>query len=275
MGDIVPSVSIAALVSARAGILKRFEDCVKLMEEAQEIAQAQGIYCPALHVHGSRYGRHGSDLPATDHRARDLFLRQLDSIAWKHLLSESGIRTFMDADTRQKWEEQLEKGDVPELTEEAVIGTFGSLYETRGEMFERGVIACFRKLSWDYKTNNPFRFGKRIVMRYLKSYSDSAYPNTRAADELDDLMRVFRVLEGLPELDHRDGMRHFLSAAMETPGNRNRGEAQNDYLHIRWFKNGNAHITFLRPDLVDQLNGIIAKHYPGALPAPQEPRRAA
>ncbi|HIB0854653.1 TPA: DUF4942 domain-containing protein, partial [Escherichia coli] len=28
-----------------------------------------------------------------------------------------------------------------------------------------------------------------------------------------------------------------------------------------------AHITFRKPELVDRLNDIIAKHYPGVLPS--------
>ncbi|EEC8158519.1 DUF4942 domain-containing protein, partial [Escherichia coli] len=36
---------------------------------------------------------------------------------------------------------------------------------------------------------------------------------------------------------------------------------------IRYFKKGSAHITFRKPELVDRLNDIIAKHYPGQLSA--------
>ncbi|MDA6214173.1 DUF4942 domain-containing protein, partial [Escherichia coli] len=31
----------------------------------------------------------------------------------------------------------------------------------------------------------------------------------------------------------------------------------------RYFKKGSAHITFRKPELVDRLNDIIAKHYAG------------
>lgn len=47
------------------------------------------------------------------------------------------------------------------------------------------------------------------------------------------------------------------------------GLRETDYLLIRCFKNNNGHITFKRPDLVEKMNKIIAKHYPGALPAPK------
>jgi hypothetical protein len=50
---------------------------------------------------------------------------------------------------------------------------------------------------------------------------------------------------------------------------RKAGVAENDYVSIRTFMNGNGHVTFKRIDLVDKMNRIIAKHYPGALPAPK------
>src|ERR1700726_622839 len=69
-------------------------------------------------------------------------------------------------------------------------------------MFDQGVIECFKKLSWEYKTNLPQKFGKRIIVSYL------TYPygiNSSAVDRLDDLMRVFHVLDGKPEADYRQG----------------------------------------------------------------------
>ena len=60
-------------------------------------------------------------------------------------------------------------------------------------MFDQGVIECFKKLSWAYKTNLPQKFGKRIIVSYL-TYTYGI--NNNAADHLDDLMRVFHVLDG-------------------------------------------------------------------------------
>ena len=39
---------------------------------------------------------------------------------------------------------------------------------------------------------------------------------------------------------------------------------------VKGFKNGNGHLTFARPDLVDQMNQIIGRHFPGALPPARE-----
>ena len=52
------------------------------------------------------------------------------------------------------------------------------------------------------------------------------------------------------------------------PGDaRQRGEtqAENAYLHVKWFKKGSGHVLFKRPDLVEKMNGILTKHYPHAL----------
>ena len=125
-------------------------------------------------------------------------------------------------------------------------------------MFERGVLQCFQRLSWDYKSNQPFRFGKRIIVKYLLS---SGSTNFRVTNELDDLIRVFCILDGKPEPDHRNGAYSFISDAQRM----RHTEAENDYFHLRWFKNGNGHLTFKRPDLVEKMNQIFAKHYPNAL----------
>lgn len=139
-----------------------------------------------------------------------------------------------------------------------IEATFTHLYGARGGMFERGVLACFRRLSWDYRTNQPFKFGKRIIVKYLLSQGST---NHRVTNELDDLIRVFCVLDGKPEPDHR----HGAYALVWNARHERRTEAENDYLHLRWFKNGNGHLTFKRLDLVEKINVILAKHYPNAL----------
>lgn len=42
---------------------------------------------------------------------------------------------------------------------------------------------------------------------------------------------------------------------------------EDEMFSIRYFKKGSAHIRFRKPELVDRLNDIIAKHYPGVLPS--------
>ena len=243
------------------------------------MAAAAHIGFPNLEIATHGRGRTGTAITSPD--ASEVIRREVDRVAWAYLMDESGLRTFMDAEARKKWTEQLcDTGELPELTAENVRATFQTMHASRGEMFERGVIGCFRRLSWDYRTNNPFRFGKRLILRSLVSVSPWRCNRTAArgllvhagydrTNELDDLVRVFHVLDRQPEPDHRQGCYRMVSDAID----RREWRVVTEYFQLVWFKNGNGHLTFKRLDLVEKLNAIIAKHFPGALA--HERRRAA
>lgn len=259
--ELVKSISIANLANQRVAVVERIRAVLDLLAEAEQLALAANLGFPRLVLDTSYVCRGTTAVTgsyASRAEAEQAILHTIDAQGWNHLLNESGLRTFMDAKARAQWHEQIREGSVPELTVTNIEATFAELHAARGDMFERGVLACFRRLSWDYKTNQPFRFGKRIIVRSLCRYG---HPNHQVANELDDLMRVFHVLDGKPEADHRAGIYHLVDIAHQ----QRQTEAGNGYLSLRWFKNGNGHLTFKRPDLVDKMNLILAKHYPNAL----------
>ncbi|HDR9025463.1 TPA: DUF4942 domain-containing protein [Burkholderia vietnamiensis] len=261
--DLVKSISITNLANQRAAVVERVRTALDLLGEAQQLAKAAHLGFPRL-VLDESYGCCGRPTITGDYAKRDeaeaAIARIIDIRGWDYLLSESGRRTFMDAKAREQWSRQVSEGDVPEFTVVNIEATFLQLYGARGDMFERGVLECFRRLSWNYRTNEPFKFGKRIIVRCLLS---SGSPNHRVTNELDDLIRVLSILDGKPEPDHRHGAYVLVSDGRQA----RRNEAENDYFHLRWFKNGNGHLSFKRPDLVEKMNQILAKHYPNALAA--------
>lgn len=265
--DLVQSISITNLLNQRESVRASLEAARAALLSADEIIKSIDARTP-----NSRLYRGVACIVCRDmsHLFRLLDpdgvaagMRDFDGLAWRHLMRESGILSFMDATSRKQWEESIQKGEAPELTAENIEATFGRLYSDRGDMFERGVVSCFRRLSWDYKTNLPQKFGKRIVVTYL-----CGYHSHNKCDELDDLVRVMHVLDGKPEPDHRRGIYSLLNAE-RLNYERRAGTIETDFLHIRVFKNGNGHVTFKRPDLVEQMNRIIAKHHPNALPEPK------
>lgn len=265
---LVKSISVDNLINQREAVRARLEAARAALLDVDQIvravdgdAQRSRLYLGAATLVCSRGDSHAFRLLADDGVADGM--RTFDAQAWCHLMHASGLRTLMDAKAREQWDRSLDRGEHPELTAANVDATFSALYSSRGEMFERGVIEAFRRLSWNYKTNLPQKFGKRIVLTSLIGW----HSYTRC-NELDDLVRVMSVLEGKPEPDHRGGVSAALSSAGIGYGRRT-GLVETDYLSIRTFKNGNGHVTFKRLDLVDQMNRIIAKHYPGALPAPK------
>lgn len=269
--DLVPSISIAGLLAQRDAMLERITTGCALLWESEGIGETSGI-SDAVNYRGFEWLLLGPD---RYHRETNIMRRdcmeqirkRADSCAWDLLMRKSGLMTLMDATARKEWRERIDKCETPELTRENIASTFAGLYDQRGDIFERGVVACFKRLSWDYKTNQPFKFGKRIILR-VRSYGHFSHERV---DELVDLQRVFCVIDGKPEEDHRAGLYHRLHEAERgSLGTCTRGVHEDTYMQIRWFKNGNGHITFKRLDLVDRLNWIIAKHFPGALPAPQD-----
>lgn len=292
--DIVPSVSIANLIGQRMAMLSRLRSAVELIREASEIAAGAHLGMPRICV-STGYGRHadGRNIATayvkTDRKGArwtaeassaddvdELLVKGIDAAAWQYLMHESGLRSLMDATARQKWDQAVGEGNIPELTEANIRSTFAMLHDQRGDMFERGVIACFRALSWSHATNLPQKFGKRAILRFVRgqvtpgrwgssSGKSLGSPNYDRCSALDDLERVFHVLDGRPEPDHRQGWYGRMGAQRTVDD----AAPQSDYLRVTTYRNGNGHITFLRLDLVEKMNRIIAKHYPGALPAPK------
>jgi hypothetical protein len=262
--ELVKSVSIENLLNQRAGVLERVEKAVSLLREAAALAGAAHLGFPRISVAN---GWGGYDRAVVGEYANPadtlaVFHASIDGTGWRYLMDESGLRSLMCASKRAEFDREVSEGTFPALTVEAIRATFEGLHSSRADMFEQGVIECFRRLSWRYKTNQPQKFGKRIVVSYLGGYSRGA------ADHLDDLLRVFHVMDGKPEADHRAGVRAMLSQSTRASHGWPK-LASNDYIAVKVFKNDNGHVTFKRLDLVDRLNEIIAKHYPGALPAPK------
>ncbi|MBF3439895.1 DUF4942 domain-containing protein [Burkholderia pseudomallei] len=259
--DLVKSMSVSNLANQRVATVERVRAALDLLGEAQQLAKAAHLGFPRL-VLDESYGCRGRPTVTGDYAKRDeaeaAIVRIIDIRGWDYLLSESGLRTFMDAKAREQWNRQISEGDVPEFTVANIEATFAQLYGARGDMFERGVIECFRRLSWNYRTNQPFKFGKCVIVRCLLS---SGSPNHRVTNELDDLIRVFCALDSKPEPDHRHGAYVLVSEVRQV----RQTEAEHDYFHLRWFKNGNGHLTFKRLDLVEKMNQLLAKHYPNAL----------
>lgn len=233
--ELVKSVGIENMVNQRAAVMGRLRQAVALICEAEKLADAAHVGFPRFVVDGSKWGiRAGGDVHVSGKWANlaDVEVRLLsivDAEGWQYLMSESGLRTFMDAGTRRKWDEQILTGDVPPLDLPNIEATFSALYEHRREMFEQGVIECFRKLSWCYKSNEAVKFGRRII---LSSFFGGGSPNVRSTDELDDLMRVFHVLDSKPEADHRDGVYAMVMRARKE----GKTEAGNDYLSVRLYR---------------------------------------
>ena len=113
---------------------------------------------------------------------------------------KSGMLTLMDAEARSQWANNLEEGDLPAISEANILSTFEQLHNNKQDVFERGIINVFKGLSWDYKTNNPCYFGKKIIVNNLVKHDRWGYSLNWGwrGDQLADLERMFYLLDGRP-----------------------------------------------------------------------------
>ena len=191
--------------------------------------------------------------------------RNIDRRIWRELMNKSGMLTLMDAQARDEWHKSLEKDDIPAICEDNILSTFERLHQDKHAVFERGVINVFRGLSWDYKTNSPCKFGQRIIVDGLVSYNRWGFNLTYGyrRDQLVDLERMLTLLNGKPLPDNRSDIACRLSDHI---GQQRTSTVYDDELfRINYFQKGSAHIVFKRPELIERLNDIIARHYPGML----------
>ena len=269
-GEVIPSLPVERIVAQRERGVTAFLEGVALIREAQTIlAEASGrSWFSGLSkiVENSLCSDRSETREAALKRS---ICRIADRDIWTRLMNDTGMFTLMSEAQRKAWDQQLYSDDCPEITPDNVIATFRQLNASKGETFEQGVIDVFRNLSWDYKTNNPRYLGKRIIIDSVLDNHRGLYFSVRtyAQNRINDLARPFLILDGKSVPDFRVSEGANLDEFISQGGAASVGEVFTcEYFTVRAYKKGSAHITFIRPDLVDRINDIIARHYPGALP---------
>ncbi|HGB0711045.1 TPA: DUF4942 domain-containing protein [Salmonella enterica subsp. enterica serovar Typhimurium] len=268
--ELIPSVAVDRVIAQRNSGVEMFMQGIKALQEAQKLLAAaagcDGVSGMAQLVES---GLRGSLSAKGDEAIRRSICLHADRDIWQRLMEDTGMLTLMSAAQKKQWSTDLYSDNYPEISLDNVLATFRQLNTSKAETFEQGVIDVFRNLSWDYKTNNPRYLGKRIIIDgVLDNYQGKWYSvRSYGQERINDLARTFWLLDGKTVPDFRVSEGAQLSNFIQQGGVNSVGELLTcDYFTLRVFKKGSAHITFTRPDLVDRVNDIIARHYPGALP---------
>lgn len=194
--------------------------------------------------------------PAVDERAAR---KSLLLSGWKAIYSRLNIERIASATDKRRWEMAL--ADPPPLTMDNVVATFGDyLLRTRFHLL-RGLAETFVDLDPAYKSHSKVKIGvaglpKRVILRSVGGYG------TYGRDRLLDLMNALAAYQGKPLLEHREFAElDALSRLMEHKA----GEVRIRDLVVRKFQNGNAHVIFDKPLLLD-INRALAEFYGDVLP---------
>ena len=179
---------------------------------------------------------------------------QLLKSAWRSIIKTTKLSVLMDSKATKEMEDQL-KSSPPEFTEENIRSVLYDLLERKDEIMADSLLNTFYSLSKKYCSNQDFKLTSKRLIVHIGTTRNNSY-----SDRLTDLDRVFHYMDGKPfDAENR----------YETLGYRaNQGEEsliETEYFKIKIFFNGNAHINFLRDDLVTQCNKLIAYHNRNAL----------
>ncbi|MDA5495537.1 DUF4942 domain-containing protein [Yersinia intermedia] len=262
--EVICSTSVERIVAGRDSALIRIEQLIHQLSDISSLTSSIGGGTAGEWSmrQGSRYDCWLMEVPD---KAMELITRNIDRSIWRDLMMKSGMLALMDAEAREQWYRNLEEGDLPAINEDNILSTFEQLHLNKQDVFERGVINVFRGLSWEYKTNSPCMFGKKIIVNNLVTHNRWGFSLSWGwrRDQLVDLERMLYLLDGKPVPDNRGDISVRL---MEYIRDNPRQQSYEDELFgIRYFQKGTAHVIFKRLDLVEKMNDIVAKHYPGML----------
>ncbi|QEH97305.1 DUF4942 domain-containing protein [Gluconobacter thailandicus] len=267
--DLAIRASIPELIQRRDTALRRLSGAMQEITEALRqaddacVGDGRASYeLRQLLKDQIRFGHEGKD--NEDRRI------SMDRSMWRSFVVNTPLWGLMDTQARKKFDQDM-AGVPPEATLENLAATMEMYFSDADNIFRRSLIETFRSLPNSYKSNDPFKLDKKVILGNIQDRF--GYLSTYAGDRLRDLDRVFWVLDGLEYNPPYDGsLRGAISRVMDAKRKESRtlspvaGEVQTEYFTVKFFKNGNAHAVFMRPDLVQKANRLIAEHYGATLP---------
>jgi len=262
--ELINSTNIERIVTGRDTALVQIEQLIQQLSTISQLTA--GIGGGNASDWAMKLGhRYDCWLMEKTDKAMPVITRNIDRSLWRDLMLKSGMLSLMDAQARTQWYQNLEDGDLPAISEANILSTFEQLHQSKAEVFERGIINVFKALSWNYKTNNPCFFGKKIIINNLVTHNRWGFSLTWGfrRDQLADLERMLYLLDGKAIPDNRGDISiNLMNHIRDNPAKDVYDDA---YFSIHYFQKGTAHLTFKRPELVEKMNDIIAKHYPNQL----------
>ncbi|AJJ12524.1 methyltransferase domain protein [Yersinia rohdei] len=264
--DVICSTSIERIITLRNAALVQIDALIHQLEDISAITNSIGGGVAKDWAMRQDF-RTGCWFMEKAETAMKVITCNLDRGIWRDLMKKSGMLSLMDAQARDQWYRNLEGDNIPAVSEANILSTFEQLHQSKGDVFERGVINVFKGLSWDFKTNNPCKFGKKIIVTGLVKCDRWGFGLNwgRRRDQLADLERMLFLLDGKPIPDNRGDITiRLMNHIRDNPST---DVYEDEFFSIRYFQKGTAHLTFKRLELIERMNDIIAKHYPGMLAA--------
>ena len=183
--------------------------------------------------------------------------------AWRRIIDMLEIRKVMSIARMEELDKNLNDGKMPEITLDNILSISQGLVDSAPEYAAEAVLEVFEFLRPgasdhnQYKTNEKyarFELGKKVIItRACEMWSRQVWHVSHwRMDKIRAVDRVFHLVDGAGELKGYNGP---LIDAIQTSQDRG-GTGETAYFHFKVYANGNLHLDFKRPDLVQKLNQI-------------------
>ena len=264
-GDLIPKATLEDLAGNRAEALRLLAagfDAMKAASAAYRAACVGMPYVQGFDFDELRFIRENE----TGAKFAAAQRKRIDADMWRALLVNSRLGVLLDAQERRAFEDGLK--DPPECTPENIESTMRRLVADGAMIFRRGLVEAFRRLSPEHRSNDGFSIGSRMVVRRVVEITKMTggiwvRTNSHGEQDVRDVERVLYVLDGQQPPDHLQGIAEALREAIRKIDQKGGGEwiAQTPYLSLRFYRNGNGHLSILRDDLRVKANRLIAEHF--------------
>lgn len=283
--QLIPRTTIEQVVHYRNQALELYAEAYVALEAADTAVKAAQKMASRAHPGINGYNYHMDDerkafAHAIQLPPRDRYLRTakklIDCDCWAWIIERTDLERLMDKQAKDQLREQMQyvpdKVDgngqlitgeeaiksLPEITVDTVYATLQTFAADAGTIFKRGIANAFSALDRRFKSHDGFKVGGRMILPYAFDEHGIRW-NSRHQDTLLDVERTFLVLDGRGVASY-GGLLHRLREKIgwRTP---RPVVIESDYMRVRVFKNGNAHLWFTRPDLVEKVNAILAEWY--------------
>jgi len=249
--DIAKRETLAAMIGTYQQATLKIEEAYSLLEEAQNSLRAAFLDAP-----GYRFGANERNNTDVGEIASKAIIARIKKDAWAVIVERMELRRLLSIQRRNELDAQIEKGELPELTNESVIALFETSAANVNTYMEEAVKEVFeflRPRQSKYKTNTEFELGKRVILTWQveKGWNQGTFRVNYHRDKyLSALDNVFSMVDGKGPIKSYHGL--LYDAITSSPD----GTGKTDYFKFRCCANGNLHLEFLRPDLVTRLNAI-------------------
>lgn len=239
--------NVVAMVKAwRENSYKISTAFIMIHDAVQALDEAFGTRRSWIHI----------DRHSIDWARPETTINSMRSDVMEAFIQNMGLRQILSVKAARELDTQIQRGDFPDFTEEALLGLLQGTLENMDKFLDDAVQEVFQFLRPNrsrYKTNTEFEIGDRVILTWMveRNYRDGyRVKYGEPESKIRALDNVFHMLDGKGAIKTHGGP--LMDAINSTSGMNNRG--QTNYFEFKCFSNNNLHLKFKRMDLVAKLN---------------------